>query len=52
MRLLGPETADDRELREWFESQERGNIERLEARAQTIACDRTVRRALRGASAE
>lgn len=36
MRLLGPETADDRELREWFESQERGNIERLEAGAQTI----------------
>ncbi|MGQ9549730.1 MAG: hypothetical protein ACUVSY_14930 [Roseiflexus sp.] len=36
MRILGPETADDRELREWFESQERGNIERLEAGAQTI----------------
>jgi len=27
MRILGPETADERELREWFESQERGNIE-------------------------
>lgn len=36
MRILGPETTDDRELREWFESQERGNIERLEAGAQTI----------------
>jgi Trk-type K+ transport system membrane component len=36
MRILGPETADERELREWFESQERGNIERLEAGAQTI----------------
>ncbi|GIV89792.1 MAG: hypothetical protein KatS3mg055_2310 [Chloroflexus sp.] len=36
MRILGPETPADRELREWFESQERGNIERLEAGAQTI----------------
>lgn len=36
MRILGPETTDDRELREWFESQERSNIERLEAGAQTI----------------
>ncbi len=36
MRILGPETDDERELREWFESQERGNIERLEAGAQTI----------------
>ncbi|WP_298405012.1 hypothetical protein [uncultured Chloroflexus sp.] len=36
MRILGPETTDDRELREWFESQQRGNIERLEAGAQTI----------------
>jgi hypothetical protein len=36
MRILGSETTDDRELREWFESQERGNIERLEAGAQTI----------------
>ncbi len=36
MRILGPETADDRELREWFERQERGNIERLEAGARTV----------------
>lgn len=36
MRILGPETPEDRELREWFESQQRGNIERLEAGAQTI----------------
>lgn len=36
MRIVGPETPDDRELREWFESQERGNIERLEAGAQTL----------------
>ncbi|WP_333691898.1 hypothetical protein [Chloroflexus sp.] len=36
MRTLGPESTDDRELREWFESQKRGNIERLEAGAQTL----------------
>jgi hypothetical protein len=36
MRILGPETQDDRDLREWFESQKRGNIERLEAGAQII----------------
>lgn len=36
MRVLGPETTEDRELREWFETQERGSIERLEAGAQTI----------------
>jgi len=36
MRVLGPETTEDRDLREWFENQERGNIERLEAGAQTI----------------
>jgi Trk-type K+ transport system membrane component len=36
MQLLGPETTADRELREWFEGQQRGNIERLEQGAQTI----------------
>jgi hypothetical protein len=36
MRVLGPETADDRELRAWFEEQERGNLERLEVGAQTL----------------
>lgn len=36
MPVLGPETDAERELREWFERQERGNIERLEAGAQTM----------------
>jgi len=36
MPVLGPETDAERELREWFERQERGNIERLEAGAQTL----------------
>lgn len=36
MRMLGPETSEDRELREWFEQQKRGNIDRLEAGAQTL----------------
>ena len=36
MRIFGPETQDDLDLREWFESQKRGNIERLEAGAQII----------------
>lgn len=36
MRILGPETTNDQELREWFEQQERGSIERLETGAQTI----------------
>ncbi|WP_322814601.1 hypothetical protein [Chloroflexus sp.] len=36
MRLVGPETKQDRELREWFATQERGNVERLEAGAQTM----------------
>ncbi|NCC32266.1 MAG: hypothetical protein EOM24_09610 [Chloroflexia bacterium] len=34
--MLGPETTDERELREWLEKQKRGNIERLETSAQTI----------------
>ncbi|WP_322822487.1 hypothetical protein [Chloroflexus sp.] len=36
MQLIGPETERDRELREWFAAQERGNVERLEAGAQTM----------------
>ncbi|PDW00296.1 hypothetical protein [Candidatus Chloroploca asiatica] len=36
MPVLGPETPDERELREWLEKQKRGNIERLETSAQTI----------------
>lgn len=36
MRLVGPETAAEREVREWFEHQRRTNLERLEAGAQTL----------------
>ncbi len=36
MPVIGPETSADRELREWFEGQERGNIDRLEAGAQAV----------------
>lgn len=36
MELVGPETAEDRALREWFDEQERRNLDRLEAGAQTI----------------
>lgn len=36
MRVVGPEQQEDRELREWFETQRRGNIERLIAGGQTL----------------
>ncbi len=36
MRIAGPETSEERELREWFAAQERGNVDRLETGAQTI----------------
>lgn len=36
MRVIGPETAADRELREWFETQRRANLDRLESGAQTL----------------
>ncbi|HEU4327719.1 MAG TPA: hypothetical protein VFS21_31560 [Roseiflexaceae bacterium] len=36
MPVIGPETSEDRELREWFATQKRGNIERLEAGAQAV----------------
>ena len=36
MKDLGPETKADRELREWFDEQERANLTRLEDGAKTI----------------
>jgi hypothetical protein len=36
MRVLGPETDEARELREWFEAQTKQNLERLEEGAKTI----------------
>ena len=36
MKDLGPETKADRELREWFDEQERSNLTRLEEGAKTI----------------
>jgi hypothetical protein len=36
MKDLGPETKADRQLREWFDEQERANLTRLEEGAKTI----------------
>lgn len=36
MRVVGPETQEEREVREWFEAQRRTNLDRLEAGAQTL----------------
>lgn len=36
MRVVGPETPEEREVREWFEAQRRTNLDRLEAGAQTL----------------
>lgn len=36
IRLEGPETEADRRLREWFDNQERENVNRLEEGAKTI----------------
>lgn len=36
MRVIGSETAAERELREWFETQRRANLDRLESGAQTL----------------
>ena len=37
IRIRGPERADERELREWAAALEKGNLERLEEAAKTIA---------------
>lgn len=36
MRVVGPESSEDRALREWFATLKRGSVERLEAGAQLI----------------
>jgi len=36
MRPIGPESPDDRALREWFSEQEKRNLDRLEDGAKTI----------------
>jgi hypothetical protein len=36
MRPIGPETDADRKLREWFDEQERRNLDRLEEGAKTL----------------
>ncbi len=36
MRVIGPESEDERELRDWFEAQTRQNLDRLEEGAKTI----------------
>ena len=36
MMAIGPETAEDQALREWFDDQERRNIDRIDAGAKTI----------------
>lgn len=36
MRPIGPEQPADRALREWFDDQEKRNLDRIEAGAQTI----------------
>lgn len=36
MRIVGPETKEDRALREWFDDQQRRSLDRLEAAAKTI----------------
>jgi cobalamin synthase len=36
MRVVGEETEEDRKLREWFDEQANGNLDRLEGGAKTI----------------
>ena len=36
MRDLGPETKDDRDLREWFDDQQRRSLDRLQEAAKTV----------------